>query len=153
MIVEYKHVDDFNDPDASLIAAAPDLLGEAQVLRCLASSPRFQAMTVADALAELAANGCGHDGGAAIAKAKGGRADRGGIMFAASSLLPADSRADYHVIDNADARLISASPDLLAACEAVYAAFGLKDTLPLGFPPALERLLKDAIAKATGGAA
>lgn len=74
MIVEYKHVDDFNDPDASLIAAAPDLLGEAQVLRCLASSPRFQAMTVADALAELAANGCGHDGGAAIAKATGGAA-------------------------------------------------------------------------------
>lgn len=85
--------------------------------------------------------------------AKRDRADRGGIMFAASSLLPADSRADYHVIDNADARLISASPDLLAACEAVYAAFGLKDTLPLGFPPALERLLKDAIAKANGGAA
>lgn len=53
----------------------------------------------------------------------------------------------------ANARLISASPDLLAACEAVYAAFGLKDTLPLGFPPALERLLKDAIAKAKGGAA
>ena len=26
MIVEYKHVDDFNDADAALIAAAPDLL-------------------------------------------------------------------------------------------------------------------------------
>jgi hypothetical protein len=53
----------------------------------------------------------------------------------------------------ADARLISAAPDLLAACEGLYAAFGLKDTLPLGFPPELEIVLKAAIAKAKGGAA
>lgn len=57
--------------NAALIAAAPGLLAEAQVLRCLASSPRFQHITVAEALEELAANGCGHDGGAAIAKAEG----------------------------------------------------------------------------------
>lgn len=56
------------EANARLIAAAPLLLGEAQVLRCLATSPRFAAMTVADALAELSANGCGHDGGAALAK-------------------------------------------------------------------------------------
>ena len=59
------------EANARLIAAAPGLYTEAQVLRCLASSPRFQSMTVADALAELTANGCGHDGGAAIAKAEG----------------------------------------------------------------------------------
>lgn len=59
------------EANARLIAAAPDLYGEAQVLRCLATSPRFQTMTVAEALAELANNGCGHDGGAAIAKAGG----------------------------------------------------------------------------------
>lgn len=53
--------------NARLIAAAPGLLREAQVLRCLATSPRYQGMTVAAALAELAANGCGHDGGAALA--------------------------------------------------------------------------------------
>lgn len=57
--------------DARLIAAAPELLNEAQSLRCLATSPRFQRMTVADALAELKMNGCGHDDGAAIAKATG----------------------------------------------------------------------------------
>ena len=53
----------------------------------------------------------------------------------------------------ADARLIAAAPDLLAACETVYAAFGLNDTLPLGFPPKLEIMLKAAIAKGKGGAA
>ena len=45
---------------------------QAQVLYCLATSPRFQTMTVAAALAELEANGMGHDGGAALAKANGG---------------------------------------------------------------------------------
>jgi hypothetical protein len=57
--------------DSRLANAAPLLLAEAGVLRCLATSPRFQSMTVADALAELAINGCGHDGGAAIAAAEG----------------------------------------------------------------------------------
>jgi hypothetical protein len=47
------------------------LMDEARILKCLASSPRFAAMTVRDALAELAENGCGHDGGAALAKAEG----------------------------------------------------------------------------------
>ena len=55
-----------------LMAAAPALHSEATVLRCLASSPRFQSMTVAQAMAELANNGCGHDGGAALAAAAGG---------------------------------------------------------------------------------
>jgi hypothetical protein len=57
--------------NARLIAAAPDLLGEAQLLRCLATSPRFQEMTVREALAELKLNGMGHDDGAALAKASG----------------------------------------------------------------------------------
>lgn len=57
--------------------AVPDLLIEAAVLMCLASSPRFRSMTVADALAELSANGCGHDGGAALAKANGAGARSG----------------------------------------------------------------------------
>lgn len=59
------------EANARLIAAAPELFREAEVLRCLATSPRFQTMTVAEALAELAANGCGHDGGAALARARG----------------------------------------------------------------------------------
>lgn len=57
--------------NARLISAAPDLLGEAHVLRCLATSPRFQNMSVARALAELQYNGCGHDNGAALAKVTG----------------------------------------------------------------------------------
>ena len=63
--------DGTDEANARLIAAAPELYAEAQVLRCLATSPRFQNMTVAAALAELKANGCGHDDGAAIAKAEG----------------------------------------------------------------------------------
>jgi hypothetical protein len=59
--------------NACLVAAAPGLLREAQLLRCLASSPRFQAMTVVEALAELDRNGMGHDDGAVVAKATGGR--------------------------------------------------------------------------------
>lgn len=62
---------DVQDANTRLLAAAPDLLREAGVLRCLATSPRFQAMHVREALAELAANGCGHDGGAALAAAGG----------------------------------------------------------------------------------
>lgn len=58
--------------NARLIAAAPDLLIQAGVLRCLATSPRFQTMTVAEALAELCLNGCGYDNGTAIARATGG---------------------------------------------------------------------------------
>lgn len=50
--------------------------------------------------------------------------------------------------EKANAALIAAAPDLLAACEAVYAAFGLQRTLPLGFPPELEATLRAAIAKA-----
>ena len=46
------------------------LLNEAKVLRCLATSPRFQRMSVAEALAELKINGMGHDDGAAIAQAE-----------------------------------------------------------------------------------
>lgn len=57
--------------NARLIAAAPDLLIEAQVLRCLATSPRFHGMTVSQALAEMKENGMGHDDGAAIAKVEG----------------------------------------------------------------------------------
>ncbi len=52
--------------DAQVIAAAPMRLAEAKVLRCLVTSRRFQGMTVAEALAELADNGCGHDDGEAI---------------------------------------------------------------------------------------
>lgn len=55
--------------NARLIVAAPDLLNEARVLRCLATSPRYQQMTVADALREMKENGIGHDDGASIAKA------------------------------------------------------------------------------------
>lgn len=60
-----------DDKYGKLILAAPELYGEAQTLRCLATSPRLQSMTVAEALAELKLNGCGHDDGAALAKARG----------------------------------------------------------------------------------
>lgn len=59
------------EANARLIAAAPELLIEAKIFRCLASSPRFQNMTVADALHELKINGQGHDDGAALMKAGG----------------------------------------------------------------------------------
>lgn len=59
------------EANARLMIAAPELLAEARVLRCLATSPRFQAMTVSEAFEELAENGAGHDNGAAIAKAEG----------------------------------------------------------------------------------
>lgn len=61
-----------NLANARLVAAAPDLLKEARLLRCLVSSSRFQQMTVASALAELEVNtGFSHDNGAAISKAEG----------------------------------------------------------------------------------
>lgn len=54
-----------NIPDPAATLAA--LRREAGVLLCLATSPRFQGMTVREALGELANNGCGHDGGTALA--------------------------------------------------------------------------------------
>jgi hypothetical protein len=57
--------------NALLISAAPQLLAEAKVLRCLVTSPRFRKMNVDEALQELRANDCGHDGGVAISKAEG----------------------------------------------------------------------------------
>ena len=59
--------------NARLIAAAPQLYAQASVLSLLAHSPRFQHMTVAEALEELQRNGCGYDGGEALAKCEGGR--------------------------------------------------------------------------------
>jgi hypothetical protein len=68
---DFAQVDIAHESDARLMAAALELYSEAEVLRCLATSPRLQKMRVADALAELRANGCGHDEGAALAKARG----------------------------------------------------------------------------------
>lgn len=58
------------EANARLISAAPELRISAGTLLCLATSPRFQNMSVKDALAELVENGaCPIDfGAAAIAK-------------------------------------------------------------------------------------
>jgi len=55
----------------ALHAAAPELKTQAEILRCLATSPRFQNMTVAEALREMKDNAAGYDNGAAITKAEG----------------------------------------------------------------------------------
>lgn len=60
-----------NPADVRIMAASLDLLLDAQAMHCLATSPRFQRMTVADAIAEMGANGMGYSRGAAIAKATG----------------------------------------------------------------------------------
>lgn len=52
----------------------------------------------------------------------------------------------------ANARLIAAAPDLLAACKLAWIALGLGRTLPIGVPVELHDALRDAITKATGGA-
>ena len=62
---------EMRDAIGALLAAAPDLDLEARVLRRLATDPRLQDVTVREALAELAASGRGHDGGAALAKVDG----------------------------------------------------------------------------------
>lgn len=62
---------EMRDAIGMLLSAAPELDREARVLLALATEARFQDMTVRDALAELAASGRGHDGGAAVAKAEG----------------------------------------------------------------------------------
>lgn len=65
----YLHDDASKILNRNLESAANDLLREAQLLRCLATSPRFRFMTVSQALAELAENNMGHDGGKAVEKA------------------------------------------------------------------------------------
>lgn len=49
-----------------------ELVSQAGALQFLATTPAFQGMTVAKALAEISMNGCGYDGGNALSKAKGG---------------------------------------------------------------------------------
>lgn len=65
----YTHADASKILNGNLESAANDLLREAQLLRCLATSPRFRSMTVSEALLELKDNGMAHDGGKAVEKA------------------------------------------------------------------------------------
>lgn len=59
-----------HEGNADAIAAAPELLAEAELFRCVVTSSLFRNMTVDEAMSNLRKNGQEHDDGAAIAKAK-----------------------------------------------------------------------------------
>ena len=72
----------------------------------------------------------------------------GGLMFGAETFVTkAHKRPGFVEIDNPDARLIAAAPELLAACNSAIVAIEALGT----FPRETNAIIRAAIAKVTGG--